>query len=237
MMPENRGLKGLKNRLEYWLDTVSRVRQSKGEIITISGVDGAGKSTIIENLAHMLDKKFRRRIIILRHRPSLLPILSVWSKGKKKAHEAVMSRLPRTGRNNNSISSIIRFSYYYIDYLIGQWFVYIKYLLRGYTVIYDRYYFDFINDGKRSNLSIPKWLTRFGYRFLLKPKYNFFLYAAPEIILKRKQELDRETILTLTQDYLTLFREFDKKRREIYLPIENLNIENTLNIIQKNMTP
>ena len=82
---------------------------------------------------------------------------------------------------------------------------------------------------------MPRWVTKLGYVLLLKPRYNFFLYADPEVILKRKQELDRETISGLTQDYLHLFGDLRKKGRQVYLPIENVNIDNTLNIIHKNI--
>ncbi|MCB0666333.1 MAG: phosphotransferase [Saprospiraceae bacterium] len=232
---ENQGIRTMLNRLQYAFDSLGSLVRNHGEIITISGVDGAGKSTIIDHLSHSLHKKFRRKIIVLRHRPSLLPILSVWTKGREKAKEDVLKSLPRQGQNQNPLSSGLRFLYYYADYFFGQWFVYIKYLMRGYTVIYDRYYFDFINDGRRSNLSMPRWVTKLGYVLLLKPRYNFFLYADPEVILKRKQELDRETISGLTQDYLHLFGDLRKKGRQVYLPIENVNIDNTLNIIHKNI--
>ena len=44
-------------------------------------------------------------------------------------------------------------------------------------MLYDRYYFDFINDGRRSNINLPARFTQALYAFDNKPKLNLFLYA------------------------------------------------------------
>jgi thymidylate kinase len=124
--------------------------------------------------------------------------------------------------------------YYYFDYLLGQFVVYFKHILRGHVVIYDRYYFDFINDSKRSNIILPKSISRFGYNLLLKPKFNFFLFADANIILNRKKELSKETIDALTKDYTQLFNSLQANSNySIYMPINNIDIETTLNQIIK----
>ena len=228
----NRGVRGLLNKLEYALDLVRVPFKSGGIIITFSGVDGAGKSTIIEHTKELLEKKFRKRVVVLRHRPSLLPILSAITQGKAKAELNAASNLPRKGNNKSLFGSLLRFSYYYFDYLIGQIYVYFKYVRRGHVVLYDRYYFDFINDGVRSNIRLPKWLTKAGYKFVVSPELNFFLYADAETILKRKKELDAETINTLTLDYLTLFSELSTKAKNQYHPIKNIVLGESLQFIE-----
>jgi len=185
--PENSLINRTLSKFNYYLDTVRQLVFSKGLVITFSGVDGAGKSTIIENVKYEIEKKLRKPVKVLRHRPSLLPILSAWTKGKIKAEQDAAGRLPRKGTNKSFISSFLRFSYYYTDYLFGQFYVYFRYTCRGYVVLYDRYYFDFINDGKRSNIQLSKKIIKAGYNFLLKPDLNFFLYADSETILKRKR--------------------------------------------------
>lgn len=220
------------NTINYGLDTIKSYFSNSGFVITFSGVDGVGKSTVIEQIALKIEKQLRKRVIILRHRPSLLPILSVWTKGKEKAHTDVISSLPRQGKNKSVLSSLFRFSYYYVDYLIGQFVIYFKYTLRGHVVIYDRYYFDFINDGKRSNIQLPKFISKSGYLFLLKPKFNFFLFEDAQIILKRKNELNESTINELTQEYKTLFQNLKlKTKNTIYDSIRNENLDTTLNTI------
>lgn len=229
---QNRGVQYISNTISYAFDTIKKLIKEQGFTITFSGVDGAGKSTVIENIAEKIEKQLRKPVVVLRHRPSILPILSVWTKGKKQAHQDTLSQLPRQGSNQSLWSSIFRFSYYYIDYLVGQFVIYFKYILRGYVVIYDRYYFDFINDSKRSNIILPKPISRFGYHFLLKPQFNFFLFADADTILNRKKELSRSTIENLTKEYKSLFHALKMKgKSSVYESIHNQELEVTLNQI------
>jgi len=223
--------------LNHYTGQLSQLWPRRGMTITFSGVDGAGKSTIIADVAEILKNKYRRKVVVLRHRPSILPILSAWRYGKKGAEERSVARLPRQGKNGSKLSSFVRFSYYYLDYLFGQIYVFCKYQLRSYIILYDRYYFDFIVDGQRSNIGIGDKLPRFLYRFIYKPKLNLFLYAHPELILSRKQELNSETILELTDKYQNLFKSLSDKEgsgKPIYLAIENNIKEETLETIFSN---
>jgi thymidylate kinase/uncharacterized protein YerC len=225
---DNKGFRFLKNVCHYLKDSFSE----KGFIMTFSGVDGAGKSTVISEVSELIEKRYRRPVKVLRHRPSLLPILSVWTKGKEKAHHDAVNSLPRQGNNKSSVSSLFRFGYYYTDYILGQFIIYLKYVLRGKIVLYDRYYFDFIADAKRSNILLPKVVTETGYHLLMKPKFNFFLYAAPEKILSRKRELSYRSIVDLTTEYSTLFSKLNKKDQNVkYLSIENNDLDTTLDTI------
>lgn len=233
---ENRGWKGLKNKLFYYVDTIRSFFQNGGLVITFSGVDGAGKSTIIEYIKYKLEKNLRKDVIVLRHRPSILPIISALRHGKEKAEAISISKLPRTGQNKNLLSSLLRFGYYYIDFILGQFYVYVKYVMRGKVVLYDRYYFDFISDGKRSNIQLPSSWVKLGYRFLLKPDLNYFLYADANTIISRKQELDINTIESLTADYKNLFAAFSKTYdKSAYFSIKNEIMDETLSILLSNI--
>ncbi|MCS4302432.1 hypothetical protein [Chryseobacterium sp. BIGb0232] len=228
MKAYNKGFNRMINLVSYVKDSFS----AKGFIITFSGVDGAGKSTVISEISELIEKRYRRPVKVLRHRPSLLPILSVWTKGKEKAHLDSINSMPRQGNNKNSFSSLLRFAYYYTDYIFGQFIIYLKYVLRGKIVLYDRYYFDFIADAKRSNIQLPKAVTESGYHLLMKPKFNFFLYAAPEKILSRKKELSYQSICELTAEYNQLFSKLQKQNNnEKYLAIENNDLDRTLGTI------
>jgi thymidylate kinase len=230
-MPQNKGISALKNQLNYLLDLLGRIRKQKGIIITFSGVDGAGKSTIIEHTKQQIEKKLRKRVVVIRHRPSILPILSAFTHGKEQAEKIAATKLPRQGTNNSLISSMFRFAYYYTDYLFGQFYIYLKYVLRGDVVLYDRYYFDFIIDSLRSNVRLPQWITKAGYKLLMQPSLNFFLYADAETILARKKELEPLAIENLTRDYLKLFGLLKRNNAERYFPIENNDLKNTLSFI------
>lgn len=228
----NQSLQRLKNHFNYLFDTLLSIFKSKGFTVTFSGVDGAGKSTVIETVKNRIEKQLRMRVVVLRHRPSVLPILSAWTKGKARAESEAANTLPRQGKNSKFFPSLLRFSYYYLDYLFGQFYVYFRYISRGYVVLYDRYYFDFINDSRRSNIQLPASLTTKGYALLRKPELNLFLYANPETILSRKKELKEETITELTGKYKNLFLKLGSQRTDAkYISIENENLEATICLV------
>jgi thymidylate kinase len=227
---ENNQFIKIKNLLSYLQDFL--INSKKSKIITFSGVDGAGKTTILREFKELLEKKYRRNVVELRHRPSVLPILSAIKHGKKEAEKKTMEVLPRTGNNKSKLSSYIRFFYYLIDYILGQWIILFKHGLRGEIIIYDRYYFDFINDAKRTNIRLNENFIKFFYKFVFKPDMNIFLYAPPEVILSRKQEMDKESIVTLTKKYKTLFEELAQKKENQYISIENIDKEATMKTIE-----
>lgn len=229
----NKGLAWIFNTWNYGCDTVKSRMMQKGLVITFSGVDGAGKSTIIEHTRKEIEKRLRKKVVVLRHRPSLLPILSAWTKGRSKAEQDAATTLPRQGNNTSYLNSVLRFLYYYTDYLLGQFYVYFKYVWAGDVVLYDRYYYDFICDAKRSNIHLPHWMVRAGFALIITPRLNFFLYAHAETILSRKKELDEATITSLTNDYLKVFNELKKKSKNKFVMIENTSFSKTLEIISQ----
>ena len=222
----------IKNKMNYVLDTIKDIMNRKGMVITFSGVDGAGKSTIIEQVKNRLKSKYRKEVVLLRHRPGILPILSAIKHGKEEAEHIASVTLPRKGKNNNIFSSVARFAYYFTDYMIGQVYVYFKYVLRGKIVLYDRYYFDFINDAKRSNIQLNRSFVKALYRLVFKPKLNFFLYADAATILERKQEMIAPEIDELTILYKQLFGQMSSQYKlSHYTIIENKDLNVTLDTI------
>jgi thymidylate kinase len=230
--PENQPIRRWLRGLSYVLGTAASWFQTGGMLISFSGVDGAGKSTVIGHVQQHLEKQWRRRVVVVRHRPSLLPILSAWKYGKAAAEARSVQSLPRQGSNTSWGSSVGRFAYYYLDYVVGQGLIWLKHTSRGHVVLYDRYYFDFIHDGRRSNIELPVAVTQALYALVAKPRLNFFLYAAPDVILRRKQELPSATIVELTTRYLTLFQQLGtRSKRARYVPIENHDLPTTLGLI------
>ncbi|MFT4661431.1 MAG: thymidylate kinase [Patiriisocius sp.] len=228
----NVNLNKLKNNINYLLDTAKDMIYRRGLVITFSGVDGAGKTTIIENVKSRLQSKYRKDVVLLRHRPGILPILSAMKHGKEAAEQIASVTMPRKGKNKSVLSSLARFAYYFSDYMIGQVYVYFKYVLRGKIVLYDRYYFDFINDAKRSNIQLNRSFLKALYRLVFKPKLNFFLYADAETILARKQEMIAPEIDQLTILYKNLFGQMSKQyKTSHYTIIENKHLDVTLNTI------
>jgi thymidylate kinase len=207
--------------------------KNKINIITFTGVDGAGKTTILREITKKIQEDYLISVKELRHRPSVLPILSAIKYGKQKASEKTMEVLPRTGTNKSTISSLLRFFYYLLDYILGQWIIYFKYTRKNVLVIYDRYYFDFIVDSRRTNIDLNNKFVSFFYKFIFKPDLNIFLYAPTEVILKRKQEMDKDSIEQLTNDYLDLFLEFNAVYKPNYYSIENIEKDKTITLIKE----
>ncbi|MCB0820652.1 MAG: hypothetical protein KDC13_08515, partial [Bacteroidetes bacterium] len=147
------------------------------------------------------------------------------------------STLPRQGENSGKLSSLLRFAYYLTDYVFGQWVIHFRYVRKGVIVLYDRYYFDFINDSKRSNIKLnPKFTSRF-YFLIKKPRFNYFLWAPADVILKRKQELTSDTINSLTSDYIALFERLQNADKSVlYRCIKNIEIGETVAGIMRNIT-
>ncbi len=226
----NSGVCLVKNVFQYFSDTVYDLVNRQGLVITFSGVDGAGKTTLIGKVKRKLEDKYRKEVVLLRHRPGIFPILSALKHGKKEAEKIASVTLPRKGNNKNMLSSLARFAYYFSDYIFGQIYVYFKYTLRGKVVLYDRYYFDFINDSKRSNILLNRGFIKSLYRFVFKPDLNFFLYADAPTILNRKKEMVEEEIVRISSLYQNLFSQMSTEyESSVYTSIENKNLEDTLN--------
>jgi thymidylate kinase len=233
-IPANKGWKKILNIMDYVLDTLNESLFRTGSIISFSGVDGAGKSTIIDEMAENLRMGYRKKVVVLRHRPLGFPILSSVKHGKSKAESIAAASMPRQGDNKNQGYSLIRFLYYFTDYFLGRFYIYVRYIMRNYIVIYDRYYFDFISDPKRSNINLNKSWVKSLYRLIYKPNLNVFLYASPEVILKRKQELNANDILSLTSGYMDLFNDFSKRyKNSKYKTIENIRKEKTMQVLMQ----
>ncbi len=234
--PSYSPLLNAKNGINYLKDTLTSVFKASGFVITFTGVDGVGKSTVINLVKDQIEHTFRKEVVLKRHRPGILPILSAIKHGKVKAEDIASKTIPRKGKNKNVLSSILRFTYYYTDYLLGQVYVHFKYTLRGKIVLYDRYYFDFINDSKRSNIHLNKNVVKWLYSFIFKPRLNIFLYADPQVVYKRKQELDPFTIEELTMGYKDLFTEMGQKHKGKYTALENKELDKTIASILKEFT-
>ena len=198
--------------------------------MSFSGVDGAGKTTILMETKKIIEDLYGRDVVVLRQRPSVLPILSAIKYGKAEAEKRTVEVLPRSGTNKSIVSSYIRFFYYLSDYLFGQFYAYFKYSLNGTVILYDRFYFDYLADPKRANLIINRKFALFFYKFLIKPKRNIFLYAEANEILRRKQELSKKDIESLTRNYLETFEGFSNPDQ--YISINNQDLDQTMKIVK-----
>ena len=103
--------------------------------------------------------------------------------------------------------------------------------------IFDRYYYDYYIDQRRSRTSLPHWILRFGECFVPKPDLTLCLGGDPKKIYERKpetslQEVERQTIV---------LRSFCKKRKRTVWIDTTLKPEKSIQIakeaIVKMLTP
>ena len=175
----------------------------KGEFISVSGPDGSGKSTVLENAKNQLERLFRSQPGNHGHfRPSLFPRLANIAKnaGLKKTVDENYSS-PHRGRPSGFLGSLFRFSYYLADYIFGYFFKIRPALVRRELVVYDRYYFDMVADPGRSRISLPLWIRKMALWFIPLPNTAFFIHAPTGTIRKRKKELSLEKIEQLNASY------------------------------------
>lgn len=164
----------------------------RGMMVSFSGPDGCGKTTVIELLRERLNVN---PPLLFHFRPELLPNLGeVGTKaGVLKEVDRNFSRPHRAARKGR-INSLLRLGYYSGDYILGYAIKVLPLRQRKHIVFFDRYFSDIIVDGERSCIFL-------NYRFLARLRhivpgcqYYFFFRVDPDRILSRKQELPKEDI-------------------------------------------
>lgn len=173
---------------EFQLHYIKDLFFRRGPMISFTGPDGCGKTTVI----NMLMEKFPMNSPKLFHfRPTLLPNLG------EAAHKAgVVKEVdrnfddPHRAKKKGIINSLIRFAYYYTDYILGYFVKIMPLRQRKRIVIFDRYFTDVIADSERSSIFLNFKFICWMRHFVPGCKYNFLFYVEPERIRSRKQELD-----------------------------------------------
>jgi thymidylate kinase len=160
--------------------------------ISVQGADGTGKSTFIDGLVKAIafynvseDSKSH----VYHHRPTVLPNLS--SVGEKaglmKGDKDFTN--PHRAKPAGFVSSFIRMTYYWMDYVIG-----VPLNLRK-DVQFDRFtIYDFLIDPHRSKINLPYWLRKIFTLTVIQPRLVFVLLTDAQTIYKRKQELTIDEI-------------------------------------------
>lgn len=182
-----------------------RLRRRPATFVSVAGPDGVGKSTFIEGLAREiadLQVKDADAVFVRHFRPHVLPNIKELLTGKaetlsdfQKPHRAPPASVP---------SSLFRVAYYWADYVLGYWKVTRPRCIAGGIAIFDRYFYDFLVDPRRSRLSLPEWVTRAFLALTPKPDLVFILDADPDTIFARKQELSRDEIDRQLKAYRSL---------------------------------
>jgi thymidylate kinase len=203
-----RPINSLKTLISYQIRFWNNIlKPSSVPIIGFSGPDGAGKTTVIDKIIESFNPIWSKSAVLMHSRPLLLSNIgeAALSVGLKKDVDRDYT-IPHRGGKTSIASSLLRLSYYTLDYLLGYALKIWPKRFRRRLIIFDRYYTDFITDSRRSRIHLnTKFLYYWGKLFIPKLQYNILLTAEADIILARKQELDKKGIedINLKLNYLS----------------------------------
>lgn len=200
------------NYLKFILFTIipKRILHPCGISIAFLSPDGGGKSTIISNVSNTVIGSFYG-LCSFYFRPRLFKNIGSYDLIHPKSEDKVNVN-PQGKELNNPLKSLIRFVYYNMDFLIGTYLKILPRKIKKNLIIFDRYYYDYFADMKRYQYNLPKFLPRIFYWMIPKPDLVFILYAEPEILYARKQELSLEEIRRQSKEYLKLSKKGDRFR-------------------------
>jgi thymidylate kinase len=215
-----------KNPVEYLiaylrtkLSKCKRYLRPPGHVLALHGVDGAGKTTVIESFIPTFAAATHNTYEIKHLRPTLLPPLSRL-KGKDTSAGPTLD--PHGSNPSGFLISLFRLFYLWLDYQIGYWIKLRPKLGKSPTVlIFDRYYQDIFVDPRRFRIKLPRWIIRSALALLPKPNFSICLHAPVDVILSRKQELPQVELERQT----ALWKEYAASRSNVALISTDAPIE------------
>jgi thymidylate kinase len=167
------------------------VTRGTGCIIAFLGVDGAGKSTVINAVKPVLDAATHNATFVLHLRPGLLPPLARLKSKVKATDGPVLD--PHGSTPSGVLGSLLRLTWLTADYILGYWLrVRPQISKQPAIVIFDRYAYDMALDPLRFRIGVPAWVAALFSRLAPRPDLIICLHAEPEIVASRKQELPIE---------------------------------------------
>lgn len=202
-------------------------------LITFSGLDGAGKSTLIDYVSDVLANQ-RKPVAVLRLNDEIgiyayLRLLRDLLRGNRAAPLAPGIADPRTQKKNQGLLSrlraaviwnkVLRRILYPIDLLIFLGHRAYTEWLRGRVLITDRYFYDTLVDLTPST---PRLWNRVLRQLTPVPTVSVWLQITPEESFRRKGEFSVEYLRRRHQAYQDVFAEVPGVVR-----IPNTNIEST----------
>lgn len=163
---------------------VERVFNPTGLFIVLLGVDGAGKTTISNELERRYVTAFRR----IDHYHSRVRVLKDISQIKSSSAPIDTSNPHKNKYKIGKAMSVVKFGYYFLDFLIGNFKITVA-KIKSTLVLIERYYYDYSIDKVRYNLNLTDNFIKFFGFFIKKPDAIFILTGDSQILLERKYEI------------------------------------------------
>jgi thymidylate kinase len=167
------------------------------KFIAFEAPDGAGKTTLIDEVVPKLAEAFvadREKVHVYHFRPGLLPNLGALGERVGLGEQDSDFENPHRRAAAGPLSSLVRIGYYWMDYVLGYQLFIRKDVQFERVSLFDRYAYGFLVDPLRSRVGLPQSVRTLFVRFCPKPDLVFMLFASPETIHSRKQELTLDEI-------------------------------------------
>lgn len=210
------------SRAAYEWSKLRRYLRPSGVVVAILGVDGAGKSTLINALLSILNAATHNATVVRHLRPTVLPPLGRL-KGKKPVSDGLVLE-PHGSTPSGWLGSLVRLAYLTADYILGYWIWTRPRIAKQPTVvIFDRYAYDMALDPRRFRIGLPAWVARGFAALIPKPDIIFCLHGDPAVIATRKHELSKEE----TRRQVDALRAFAAHEHRAVLIATDTSVEET----------
>jgi len=186
-------------------------------VISFMGVDGSGKSTLIELLRKKLKNKFKKIKYV-----HLRPYLILLDKSTVQANPH------KTKKTWPILLNFIRILYWLIIYRL---FFYLFANKPRQLIIFDRYADDLMIDPIRYKFNLPNKITKFILNFFPNPSLWIVLNAPIKVLEKRKKELPTKELKKQIRIYLN----FAKQRKNSIVINTNNSVQSSLSLIIKKL--
>jgi thymidylate kinase len=169
---------------------VRRVRQPTGLMVAFLGPDGSGKTTLMQGLIDQASPMFRRS-----KQFHLRPL------ARRGATGGAPVAAPHAKPPRSRWVSLIKILFWWAEFALGYAINIVPAKIRSTLVVMDRYYDDLLIDPARyrwpGSLRLPAW----GLRWVPRPDLMFVLCAEPDVLLSRKQEVERAVLAQQVERY------------------------------------
>ena len=189
--------------------------QNSSIIVSFMGVDGSGKSTLIELLRKKLKNKFRKIKYI-----HLRPYLILLDKSTVQAN-------PHKSKKTWPILlNFFRILYWLIIY---RFFFYLFGNNSNQLIIFDRYAHDLMIDPIRYKFNLPINIAKYILDLFPNPNLWIVVNAPIKVLEKRKKELPTKELKRQIRTYLN----FAKQRKNSIVVNTNNSVQSCLSLIIK----